>query len=318
MKNLVMLFALAVAAMAGSTVYSADTKWPERSVEVVVPFNPGGDSDLNARIFLKYMEKELGQSMVVVNMSGAAETIGVNNVLQARPNGYRALFHQSSGFIARIMGFMDEDMTGAFEIAALPVIDKTNGFFVNDNSPFKTIKDAVEQARANPDTVSYATESGAFTHLQILALEDAAGVKFNVADVGTASEKITALMGGRVDIISTQYGLLKSYIDSGEFRCIGLLSDDRIPGVDVPTFKELGYPVSFDKFFFIAFPKGTDRAIVEKFNAASKKVFDNPEYKAECAKSMVTPTYYTPEDAVRYIRAEDANYRKYEKLLQGE
>ncbi len=292
--------------------------WPERAVEFVVPANPGGDTDINCRVFLKYMEKELGQSMVVVNMAGAAGAVGINNVRQARPNGYRALFYHSGALIATIMDFLDFNVWEELEIAGMPVIDKSNCFAVNVNAPYNNIGELVEYAKANPNKVSFATEVGSFTHLHVLALEEAAGIKLNIADAGTASEKITALLGGRIDIIGTQYGLIKGYIDNNEFKCIGILSDQKLAGAeDAPLFADSGYPLVFDKFFYVAFPKGTPADVIQKFNEASKKVAANPDYIAECTRNFVNAHYYSPEDAVKYIADQDKLYRKYEDALLG-
>lgn len=322
MKKTISTIALFLAAIGlmipGQTASAAQKAWPAQPVEFVVPANPGGDTDINCRVFLKYLEKELGQSMVVVNMAGAAGAVGMTNVQQARPNGYRALFYHSGALIGNLMEFVPFSVTKDFEVAAMPVIDKSNCFGVNVKAPYNNIKELVEYAKANPNKVSFATESGSFTHLHVLALEEAAGIKFNIADAGTASEKITALLGGRIDIIGTQYGLIKGYIQNNEFKCIGILSDQKLAGAeDVHTFAEDGYPLVFDKFFYVAFPKGTPKDVIDTFNAASKKVAENPDYIADCKKNFVNANYFGPEEAVKYIDSQMANYRKYEKALTG-
>ncbi|MDR3078179.1 MAG: tripartite tricarboxylate transporter substrate binding protein, partial [Planctomycetota bacterium] len=291
---------LALVALVGASARAGG--WPERPVEIVIPTSPGGDTDINCRVFLKYLEKELGQSMVVVNMSGSAGTIGLNNVRQAAPNGYRALFYHSGALIAQIMGLMDYSITGAFEVAGIPVIDKSNCFAANVKAPYNNIKELVDLAKARPGDVSFGTESGSFTHLHILALEEAAKVSFNVVDAGTASEKITALLGGRIDVIGTQYGLMKGFIDKNEFKCIGILSDQHLAGAEnVSTFADSGYNLVFDKFFYMIFPKGTPRDIINTFNAASKRVAENPDYIADCRKNFVNASYMSPDEAVKYI-----------------
>lgn len=313
------LFAIIMSLVLAGSLCVQASDWPTRAVELVVPANPGGDTDINCRVFLKYMEKELGQSMVVVNMAGAAGAVAMNNVMQARPDGYRAMFFHSGLLIAKIMEFVDDLVTDSFQIAAMPVIDKSNCFVVKADAPYNNPKELVEYVKANPYKVSFATETGSFTHLHVLALEEMAGINFNIADAGTASEKITALLGGRVDVISTQYGLVKDYIKNGEFKCAGILSDKRLDGApDAPTFVDDGYNLVFDKFFYVAFPKKTDKAIIEKFNAAAKKVAENPDYIAECQKNFVNSNYFTPEESVDYINGQYTNYMKYEKALLGE
>ncbi|MDR2390106.1 MAG: tripartite tricarboxylate transporter substrate binding protein [Planctomycetota bacterium] len=307
---------LVISVLAGSVVLAGT--WPERPVEVVTPSNPGGDTDINCRIFLKYLERELGQPMPVVNMAGAGGSIALNNVRQAKPDGYRALFFHSGALINHIMGFVDYSLPEAFEVAAMPVIDKSNCFASNVKTPYNDIKELVAYARAHPGEVSFGTESGSFTHLHILALVEASGADFNIVDAGTASEKTTALLGGRIDVIGTQYGLMKQYIDRGEIKCLGILSDQRLAGAEnVTTFADSGYGLVFDKFFYIIFPKGTPKEIVDRFNAASKKVAENPDYIADCKKNFVNANYMTPDEAVRYINSQDDLYRKYEKALTG-
>ena len=298
---------------------AGDVNWPERPVEFVAPAAPGGDTDRNLRIFLKYLDKELGQPMITVNMAGANGVIGITNVAQAKPDGYRALFFHNGALIANIMEFTDYNITGDFEVAAIPVVDKSNSFIANAKAPFSNPKEMVEYAKANPGKLNYASGLGSFTHLQIIAVEDKAGIKVNTPDSGDAADKVTALLGGRVDLISTQYSIVLDYIKNGDFKCIGILSDKRLENApDVPTFAEYGYDVAYDKFFFVAFPKGTPGDIIEKFNQASKKVAENPDYIAECVRNYTIATYYSSDAAVAYIDGQEELYRAYEDTLTGQ
>lgn len=300
------------------TGFAADN-WPSQAVEFVAPAAPGGDTDRNLRLYLRYMERELGQPMITVNMAGANGVVGITNVAQAKPNGYRALFFHSGALISTIMGFTELSLWDDFELAAVPVIDKSNCFLANSKAPYNNAKELVEYAKANPGKLNYGSGLGSFTHLLILAFEDVAGVSINTPDSGDAAEKVTALLGGRIDLISTQYGLVLDYIKNGDMKCVGILSDKRLENAsDVPTFAEFGYNVSFDKFFFVAFPKGTPREIIDKFNAASKKVSEDPEYQKECIAFLTNATHYSPEGSVEYLKGQDALYRKYEKTLLGE
>ena len=309
---------LSVSALFAASLNAGEANWPTKPVEFVVPANPGGDTDINLRVFLKYLEKELGQSMVVVNMAGGAGAVGMNNVRQSRSDGYRALFYHSGALIAKIMDFIDYDVVDTFEIAAMPVIDKSNCFASNAKAPFDNMKELVAAAKANPGKISFGTESGSFTHLHILALEDISGAKFNIVDAGTAAEKTTALLGGRIDVIGTQYGLINGYIQKNEFKCVGILSDQKLAGAEnVHTFAEDGFNLVFDKFFYIGFPKGTDRAIIQKLNDAAKKVAANPDYIKDCQGNFVNANHFSPEESVTYIKGQDVLYRKYEKALTG-
>ena len=313
-KTLVVLLLLSVVCL--NRAVGGD--WPERPVEFVAPAAPGGDTDRNLRVFLRFLEKELGQPMVAVNMAGANGVVGITNVAQAKPNGYRALFFHSGALIANIMDFTEFRIWEDFEVAAIPVIDKSNCWVANSKAPYNNAKELVDYAKANPGKLNYATGLGSFTHLQVLAFNDKAGIELNTPDSGDAAEKVAALLGQRVDLISTQYAIVLDYIKNGDFKCVGILSDRRLENApEVPTFAEFGYDVSYDKFFFVAFPKGTSKDIVEKFNVASKKVAENPDYIAECIKNYTIAAYYSSADAITYIEGQDKLYRVYEDALLG-
>lgn len=296
---------------------SAQTAYPTKPIQVVVPANPGGDTDLNCRIMAKYLEKELGQPLVIVNVAGAGGSLGTRKVKDSAPDGYTVLFFHPSMFLNTILGIVDYDFT-AFENAGIGVLDNTNIFVVNAASPYKSIADVINACKAKPGSVKYATETGGLTHIQGLAFESEAGVKMNIVDVGTASQKIVALLGRQVDMIGISYGVIKDYVASGKFRVIGVFADERNPAFPtVPTFKEQGINLSFTKFFFYLFPKGTPHAIVSKFNAALSKVSTNKDLIAELAKFMVSPTYMDPATANKYMTEQYAMYTKYKDLIMN-
>ncbi len=307
---------LAIALAIACTIAGA-IDWPTKAIEVVVPHNPGGENDLNMRRFAKYLEKEIGQRIIIVNMAGAGATVGMNNVRASKPDGYRAICYATAGQIAEIIGMMDCTLTEAFDIAATHVIDKYNVFIANGDVPYNNVAELVEYAKANPGEVNFGTEFGAFSHVTVLALADLAGVEFNIIDAGTASEKTTAILGGRLDATGSQYGLIQQYVDTGEVKCLGILSEERQPGAEnVPTVREAGYDLVFERVFFVGFPKGTDPEIIAKFNEASKRVYENPDYVAECKAGMAEAHYMTPEDATAYFEKAYDDYNKYRDLLR--
>ena len=289
--------------------------YPNKPIEVVVPAGAGGDTDRNSRVLAKYMEKELGQSLVISNVGGAGGTLGSKKVLDAKPDGYTVLAFHNSMLLNSILGLSDYSFAD-FEMAGIGILDQGNGFLVNKNSQFQNIKDLVEYAKQNPKKVSIATEVGGFTHLQLLALQEAAGIELNIVDVGGAADKIKALLGEQIDIVPTQLGLVTSYLQSGDFRAIGVLSEERLPELpDVPTFKEQGIDIVFDKFYFWAFPPETPKEIVNKFSQAMEKVVNNEDFKKEAKGFVITPLYMNPEKASEHLTTTASGYQKlYEGL----
>ncbi|HZH62720.1 MAG TPA: tripartite tricarboxylate transporter substrate binding protein [Metabacillus sp.] len=299
---------------ASSSKESSDgSNYPSKPITVVVPAGAGGDTDANARLLGKYLEKELGQPVVISNVTGAGGTVGANEVLDAEPDGYTALFFHNSLLLNRIMG-LTQDSYDSFKLAGIAVLDQGNTFMVKADSQFKDLQDMVEYARQHPGEVSIATEVGGFTHLQLIALQKDQGIELNIVDVGGAAEKVTALLGGHVDIVPTSLGLVKNYVESGDMRSLGIMASDRVDLMpDVPTFVEQDVNSEFEKFFFFGFNPDTPDEIVEAFSKAVEKVVNDEEYVKEAEKFLVTPTYMNPEEAFDYMKITEEKYKELNK-----
>lgn len=295
-----------------------EVKWPTKPVQVIVPAGAGGDTDFNARTVSKYLEKELGKSFVVVNVKGAGGTVGSKKVKDAEPDGHTVLFFHNSMLISKILGLVDYSHE-AFKEAGVAVLDKACAFVVSADSKYKNLQDVIDQLKKEPKSVKFATEVGAFTHLQVLAFQEATGTEFNIVDVGGAAAKTAALKGGQIDVIGTQYGLIKQYIDAGDFRCIGILADKPVEGVDAKTFKEQGVDIAFDKFYHFAFPKDTPDEIVDKFTKALEKVVSSPEYQKDISKYYLVPSYMPPKEATEYLNKTEEFYNTFkDKILEAQ
>ncbi|MGD6846914.1 tripartite tricarboxylate transporter substrate binding protein [Rossellomorea aquimaris] len=282
--------------------------YPSKPITVVVPAGAGGDTDANARLLGKYLEKELGQPVVISNVTGAGGTVGASEVLDADPDGHTVLFFHNSLLLNRILG-LTEDSYDSFKLAGIPVLDQGNTFMVSGDSKFENLQDMVEYARAHPGEVSIATEVGGFTHLQLLALQKDQDIELNIVDVGGAAEKVTALLGEHVDIVPTSLGLVKDYVESGDMRSLGIMASDRVDLMpDVPTFVEQGVNSEFEKFFFYGFNPDTPDEIVDEFSKAIEKVVNNEEYVKEAEKFLVTPTYLNQQEAFEYIKKAEEKY----------
>ena len=311
------IIALLGLALAFAFALPAQANYPNKPIQIVVPAGAGGDTDLNCRIMAKFLEKELGQPLVVVNVNGAGGTLGSRKVKDSAPDGYTVLFYHPSMFLNKILGLVDYSFQD-FENAGVGVLDNTNIFVVNASSPYKNLKDVIAAAKKNPKKVKFATETGGFTHLQILAFQKETGADFNVVDVGAAAQKIVALLGRQVDMIGISYGIIKDYVASGKFRVVGVMSEERNPLIsDVATFKEQGVNMAFPKFNFYLFPKGTPKAIVDKFSAALSKAAANPEAMVALNKVMVSPHYLAPAAAAKFMTEQESNYIKYKDLITG-
>jgi len=316
----VMLLSLFVAifALASGKQESTGLDWPKKAIQVIVPYNPGGDTDFNARVYAKYLEKELGQSVVVVNIAGTGGTLGSRKAKDASPDGYTVLFYHTAMIINQVTemvpyGFED------FELCAIAAINPGNVITVNAKSPWKTLKDLVEDSIRRPGEIKFAVDIGGTTHvmgMQFLA----AGAKFNLVDAGSSTARNAALKGGHIDVVPNPYGPTKPFLQSGDFRALGVTTEKRHPRFpEIPTCKEQGYNVVLEIPYFFAFPKGTPAAIVDKFTAAVKKVATtSPAYAEDIAKAYdQIPFFLDKEESIQFLKKQKEEISRFKDQLKA-
>ncbi|KGR90877.1 argininosuccinate lyase [Ureibacillus massiliensis 4400831 = CIP 108448 = CCUG 49529] len=277
---------------------SGDTgsDYPKKPIEVVVPAGAGGDTDLNTRTLAKYIEKELGQPLVVSNVTGSGGTVGVDKVIDAQADGYTVLAFHNSMLLNNLYGLSEKSIED-FKFAGTGVLDQANTFIVSKDSKFKNLEELIAYAKEHPKEVTMATEVGSMTYIQVMEFQQLTGVEFNVVDIGGASDKLTALLGGRVDIFPTSLGFVKSYIESGDFASLGVITEERLASApDVPTFKEQGVDMEIDKVFYWAFPKETPDEVVQAFSDAMEKAVANEEFQEEIVQYWVEPVFLNGEE----------------------
>ena len=309
---------LAALTLCSATPLAVADDYPSKSIQVVLPIAPGGDTDTNARLFNKYLEKELCQSLVVVNVDGGGGTLGMRRLMSAKKDGYTALFFHGEAMVPKLAGLVDIGID-SMEMVAIALLDNTTVLATHKDAPFKTLPELVEYAKANPKEVDFGMLTGGYPHLVGVAMQKQLGIDMNLVDVGGNSAKIVALRGHKVNLINVQYGIAKDYFSSGDFINLGLLSPERNPLLaDVATTAEAGFPMEFNKFFFFAMPKGTPQPIVEKFSAAVQRVVENPEYQAEAKKFFLTPTYMGPQDASAYAEKQYQYFQQFQQLFTGQ
>ena len=299
-------FALLLVAILSLTAVSALAEWPERAIELIVPANPGGDTDANARALAAALNDTMGWNVIVSNMSGGSGAVAFKDALTNPDDGYRYVFYHSGACITQMMEMYDTfNVLDDFKLAGMPILDYSNAFIINsENEKFSDLPSMIAYMKENPAKVTFATETGSFTHLHVLALEAAAGVEFNIVDAGTAAQKITELLGKRLDVIGTQAGLVRDYVTTGQFTILGIMSEDemKIGDVTLKTVKEQGYDVVFSKFFYLAAPNAVDDAIVAKMNEGLQKALESEKFKEYAESALLNLTYMTPEETEKYYQ----------------
>ena len=312
------LFLVCVVFLIACTVFAQgqSESYPSRDITVLVPVKAGGDTDSYARIFAQYLQKELGVGVAVKNVDGASGTVGCREVYNSKPDGYTVLFFHGTSLLSEITGLSDLN-TLDYTIASVPVIDKTATLV----APAKKFKDANDfKTRAeNGEKIIASIAQGSYAQLACVLYDSAIDGNFSSVDSTSAADRIADMLGGRIDLFFSQYGLINQYFESGDFISLGVLSDERnefFP--DVPTMKEQGLDISMDKLFFFAFPPKTDQSIVDAFNNALKKVCENDSAKADFEKYYVTPEFINQQDSILLLEEAKSIYENFTAELLGE
>ena len=198
-KTLALVLALLlVVALVPASVASAEWK-PTSTVSIIIPAGAGGDTDLTARVFAQYAKEMTGVDFIVVNASGAAGSIAANQVLSAAPDGLTVLYGHNLVNVANVAGVTDYNYT-AFKLGPTFAKNPANQLFVNPEK-YDSLEAFIEAAKANPGKLKACTEVGAYTYYLILAFEKAAGIDLDIVDVGSASDKVVAMLSKQVDVM---------------------------------------------------------------------------------------------------------------------
>jgi tripartite-type tricarboxylate transporter receptor subunit TctC len=290
-------------------------EYPNKPINLVIQYPPGGSTDLTARALANGARKYLGQPVICENKAGGGGTVGVALVAAKPADGYTIGIVTSSPTMAFHMGKLNfhplNDLT--------PIMRWGNylfGITVRSDSQFKTMKDVMDYIKQNPEKLSYGSPGvGTPPHLAMEELSMVAGVKFTHIPSKGIAENNTALLGGHIDLISDSSGWAP-LVDAGKFRLIAIWSEkrcDRYP--QVPTIKEVGYDVVARSHLGVIGPKGMPKPIVAKLADAFTKAMKEPEF-LDVMKKFDMPSFYAgTEDYTRYLQTDFENVGKLVKKL---
>ncbi|MDO5538081.1 MAG: tripartite tricarboxylate transporter substrate binding protein, partial [Desulfovibrionaceae bacterium] len=236
-------------------------QYPDKTVQFVVPFGPGGSTDVATRLLLKTFNKNFPEEGVVINVAGAGGAVGSRRVHDAEPDGYNLLSFNTILPVLKIMGVLDFNYS-AFEPVALFSTSDT-GVFVRSDAPWKNMHDFVADAKKRPGKIRFGVGFGTLAHLGAIALEKAAGIKLNIVDTGGGEKKSAALLGGHIDAYFEPVPPVTQYLDAGTFRCLGIFSEQENPRLaGVQTMRQQGIDVVLMQNNGIFAPKGTPESVL--------------------------------------------------------
>ncbi|MBS0337655.1 MAG: tripartite tricarboxylate transporter substrate binding protein [Proteobacteria bacterium] len=290
-------------------------QFPTKAITLICPWPVGGSSDLVLRSFAEAAGKQLGQPVVIENKPGASGTMGAAALVAARPDGY--VLTQAPITVFRLPHLQKVAFDPLKDLTyVIGLTGYTFGVVVRADAPWKTFKEFLDYAKANPGKVSYGTP-GAGTSLHITMEEIAAnlGIKFLHIPYKGVAENIQGLLGGHIDATVDSTGWAPQ-VDSGRARLLvtwGTERTKRWPAV--PTLKELGYGIVSVSPFGIAGPKGMDPAVVKTLHDAFRRAMDDPNYLKTLDRYDQPTIYMSGEEYTAFARKQfEADRVMMEKL----
>lgn len=315
-----LLLSSIVLACAANANASDKADWPQKPVQVLVTANAGGDTDFNARTFAKYFKKYTDKPMVVANTSGSNGMIAINTIKNSKPDGYKILFsHTGQLIVNEVSGNnQGENYLESLKIVAIPAVDKGTILVGNPKAGFHNLSELLEMSKKEPGKFVYGTEFGGYSNLQGVMLEKNADVDWKFVDSGTTSDKITALLGNRIDLAAITYGSVADYVKTGDLLALGQFNLKRNENIDqtIPTLTEAGINFTMEKPYVISLPKDTDDAIAKRIQEIVEQVAADPDYKQELYQSYKQPVeYHIGADAIKILTDTRTDFMKFQGQL---
>jgi tripartite-type tricarboxylate transporter receptor subunit TctC len=288
-------------------------KFPTKPINFIIPFPPGGSSDLGCRLICKEAEKYLGQPVVVVNKPGAGGAIGVAAVASAKPDGYTVgMCHGQALFVLPFIETLPYDAVRDFRYL-LQFVELNFGVVVRADSPFKSFSDLIAYARANPKKVSYGTNSPNSIS-RIIMEQIAAKEKVQLTHIPFkgSSEYQAAMLGGHIMFTAGEY--IYPTIEAGQARILLFLGEKALPEFSqVPTTKSLGFDFPTPLFNNVACPKGVPDEIARKLEDAFTKATKEPAFIKGMKELHFSILYRNSKEMTDYIMY---NYEIFPKILK--
>lgn len=301
---------VAMAAAAG--IGSAVAAYPDRPVRLVVPFTPGGGTDIIARSLATGLAKELGQTVLVDNRPGAGTIIGTDLVAKSPPDGYALLV---ATFAHAVNPSMQPRLPYAWDkaFAAVVLVGRgPNVLVVRADSPYRSVRDVVAAANAKPGRLSYASYgNGTSAHLAGEMFTNLGKISITHVPYKGAGPAITDVLGGQVDMLFGTAAAVAGFIASGKLRPLGVTAPERSPSLpDIPAIAETIPGYSVESWYGIYAPAGTPPDVIAKLNAAITRAARSDDFRRKLEAEGVVISTGTPAELDAYVRAEEARWRR--------
>ncbi len=288
--------------------------WPAKPIRIVVPFPPGGGTDIIARETSQRVASATGWTFVIDNKPGAGGNLGVDAVAKSPADGYTIVLGQSSNLAINPTLYpkmpydSQKDLAPIILLANAPLVMVTG-----TKSPYQTLADAVTAAKAKPGQLNFASPgNGTVAHLTSELFQKAAGIQTQHVPYKGANQALTDVISGNVELYMSSVPTLIGHIKQGKLRALAVTSAKRVDDIpNVPTINESGYK-GFDAvtWFGLLAPAGTPKDVIAKLNAEFNKALKQPELNKRLSDEGADPAGGTPEQFAALIKEEIPRWGK--------
>src|SRR5665647_3650255 len=307
------LFALAALLLPVVSAGSASAAYPDRPIKIVVPFAPGGGTDVVARTLAQEMARDLGTSIVIENKPGAGTILGTQAVATSEPDGYTLLMGTFANAVnPSLKARLPYDSHADFAPVAL-IARSFNIVVVNPKSPYHSIADLIAAAKAEPEKLSYGTYgTGTSAHLAGELFKNLAKVNLTTVPYKGAAPAITDLIGGQIQVMFTTVASAASLIAGGQLRALAVTSVQRSPAFpDLPTVAEAGVPgYSAENWYGLFAPAKTPADVVDRLNKSAAAAVQSEVFRKLGVNEGLVMVASPPQELERYFRGEEERWRK--------
>jgi tripartite-type tricarboxylate transporter receptor subunit TctC len=308
-----LLFALATGALLAWPIDQVYAAYPERLVRIVVPFAPGGGTDVIARALAQEMEKDLRQSVIIENKPGAGTIIGTQAVATSEPDGYTLLMGTFANAVnPSLYAKLPYEPHKDFAPVAL-VARSYNIVVVNAKSQLRTIPELITAAKADPEKLSYGTYgTGTSAHLAGELFKSLAKVNLTTVPYKGASPAITDQLGGQIQVMFTTVASAASLIAAGQLRALAVTSAERSPAFpDLPTVAEAGMQgYAAESWYGLFAPAKTPPEIIERLNRSAAKAVQSETFKRLSVSEGLVLVASPPDALERYFHEQEVRWRQ--------
>lgn len=299
--------AVAVGAAVGVGLSTAQAAYPDKPVRIVVPFAPGGGTDIIARTLGHEMSLELGQPVIIENKPGAGTIIGTDAVAKSAADGYSLVISTfahavNPSLMDRLPYSTEKDFAPVILVGRSPLV-----LVVRSDSPYQSVQDVLSAAKANPGRVTFASQGNATSaHLAGELFQHLAKVELTHVPYRGAGPALTDVIGGQVDIMFGTAAAVGSFVESGTLKAVAVTTAERAPvRPDVPTVAESGVPeFMVEAWYGLYAPAGTPPEVIARLNEAAAKAAQSESFLRRVEPEGLITSAGTPAEFGQYVERE--------------